>query len=118
MQLSELGVVCIIIDLTATIVFAIMALFFVKSNGKAAKYVSGYNWKSLDERRQYDEKQICVDLSCMFIIYSIVFSIGAVLDLFMTGFGSIAAWILFVILLIINLFNYRNEKFDLRYKIK
>jgi len=100
-----------------TIVFAIMALFFVKSNGKAAKYVSGYNWKSLDGFN-YDEKQICIDLSCMFIIYSIVFSIGAVLDLFMTGFGSIAAWILFVILLIINLFNYRNEKFDLRYKIK
>ena len=38
---------------------ALFGIYFYKSKGKAARFLSGYNMKSEDERKKYDENAMC-----------------------------------------------------------
>ena len=48
-------IICIIIDFTMALIFFLFGIAFYKSEGKAVKFLSGYNEKSEDERIKYDE---------------------------------------------------------------
>ena len=83
---------------------AIMLLFgiwFYKSGGKAADYLSGYNMRSADERRKYDEDAMCKK---RMMYMSIPFLIGIAIDCRYPGIGCLIAWgmwlVLFILLLI------------------
>ena len=45
----------ILFDLMLAILFFLIGIYFYKSNGKAANFLTGYNMKSIDERKKFNE---------------------------------------------------------------
>ena len=43
---------CVIFDFVMAAIIFLFGVWFYKSNGKAAKFLSGYNMKSVDERKK------------------------------------------------------------------
>ena len=41
------------------VIMFLFGMWFYKSEGKATKFLSGYNIKSADERKKYDENAMC-----------------------------------------------------------
>ena len=79
-------------------------MLFYKSEGKAAKFLSGYNMKSADERKKYDENSMCKAYGKRMMFMSVSFIIGIIIDIRNQGIGYFIAWgiwfIMFVLLLI------------------
>ena len=79
-------------------------MLFYKSEGKAAKFLSGYNMKSVDERKKYDENAMCKAYGKRMMFMSVPFIIGIIIDIRNQGIGYFIAWgiwfIMFVLLLI------------------
>ena len=79
-------------------------MLFYKSEGKAAKFLSGYNMKSADERKKYDENAMCMAYGKRMMFMSVPFIIGIIIDIRNQGIGYFIAWgiwfIMFVLLLI------------------
>jgi len=48
-----------IFDFCMAAIMLLFGIWFYKSGGKAADYLSGYNMRSADERRKYDEDAMC-----------------------------------------------------------
>ena len=87
----------------AAIMFA-MGISFYQSNGKAASFLSGYNIRSVQERKKHDEKQMCMDYGKRMMYMGMPFLFGTVIDIWFTGVGCLVAWglwlVMFVLLLI------------------
>lgn len=49
----------IVFDFMMAVIMFLFGMWFYKSEGKAAKFLSGYNMKSADERKKYDENAMC-----------------------------------------------------------
>ena len=49
----------IVLDLVMGVIMFLFGMLFYKLEGKAAKFLSGYNMKSADERKKYDENAMC-----------------------------------------------------------
>ena len=79
-------------------------MLFYKSEGKAAKFLSGYNMKSADERKKYDDNAMCKADGKRMMFMSVPFIIGIIIDIRNQGIGYFIAWgiwfIMFVLLLI------------------
>ena len=79
-------------------------MLFYKSEGKAAKFLSGYNMKSVDERKKYDDNAMCKAYGKRMMFMSVPFIIGIIIDIRNQGIGYFIAWgiwfIMFVLLLI------------------
>ena len=73
---------CIILDLVMAAIFFLIGFLFYRSNGKAANFLSGYNMKSAEERKKYDEKKMCKDYGKHIMRWPIPFS----LELLLTSF--------------------------------
>ena len=96
----------------AVIYVFVLECGFYKSEGKAAKFLSGYNMKSADERKKYDENAMCKAYGKRMMFMSVPFIIGIIIDILIgiiidiqyQGIGSWIAWgiwlIMFVLLLI------------------
>ena len=90
----------------------LFGMWFYKSEGKAANFLSGYNMKSADERKKYDENAMCKAYEKRMMFMSVPFIIGIIIDILIgiiidiqyQGIGSWIAWgiwlIMFVLLLI------------------
>jgi len=88
------------IDLLVAVLMFLLGLYFYKSNGKAANFLTGYNMRSDEERKKYDEKAMCESYGTQMMIMATPFLIGAVIDYFVSGIGSLIAWICWIILFI------------------
>ena len=102
------------------VIMFLFGMWFYKSEGKAAKFLSGYNMKSADERKKYDENAMCKAYGKRMMFMSVPFIIGIIIDILIgiiidiligiiidiqyQGIGSWIAWgiwlIMFVLLLI------------------
>lgn len=95
---------CIILDLVMAAIFFLIGFLFYRSNGKAANFLTGYNMKSAEERKKYDEKKMCKDYGKHMMLWSIPFFIGAVIDFIFPIKGTLIAWVIwsgmFILLLI------------------
>ncbi len=91
-------------DLVMAVLMFLFGMWFYKSEGKAAKFLSGYNLKSASERKKYDENAMCKAYGKRMIVMSVPFIIGMVLDIKHQGIGCLIGWgiwfIMFVLLLI------------------
>nr|WP_294583288.1 DUF3784 domain-containing protein [uncultured Anaerotignum sp.] len=85
-------------DLLMMVVLFFMGLCFYRSNGKGANLLSGYNMKSQEERRRFDEPQMCRIYGRKMMQMAVPFFFGAVIDLILPGRGCLLAWIVFVVL--------------------
>ena len=66
----------IIFDFCMAAIMLLFGIWFYKSGGKAADYLSGYNMRSADERRKYDEDAMCKAYGKRMMYMSIPFLIG------------------------------------------
>ena len=49
----------IVFGFVMAVIMILCGMWFCKSQGKAAKFLSGYNMKSTDERNKCEEKDMC-----------------------------------------------------------
>ena len=89
----------IIFDLSMACITFGFGLWFYKSNGRAAKYLSGYSVKS----GKYDEENMCKSYGKHMMGMAVPFLVGIAIDLWKAGLGCLIAWgawfVLFVLLL-------------------
>lgn len=94
----------IIFDFCMAAIMLLFGIWFYKSGGKAADYLSGYNMRSADECRKYDEDAMCKAYGKRMMYMSIPFLIGIAIDFRYPGIGCLIAWgmwlVLFILLLI------------------
>lgn len=94
----------IIFDFIMAAITFLFGIWFYKSNGKAAKYLSGYSMKPAEERKKYDENAMCKAYGKRIMLMAIPFLIGMVIDFQHQGIGCLIAWgmwlVLFILLLI------------------
>ena len=90
--------------LMALVTFLLWGYIFTKYKGKAANLLSGYNRRSAEERKNFDEDSMCCCYGKRMMVMAIPFVAGAVIDVFWEGIGCALAWgvwiILFILLLV------------------
>jgi len=94
----------VLFDIGMAVIMLAIGVSFYKSNGKAANLLSGYNMKPAQERKKYDEKQMCRDYGKRMLYMAIPFSLGIVIDIWFAGIGCLVAcglWLAMFILLLI-----------------
>ena len=94
----------IIFDFAMAVIMLLFGIWFYRSKGQASKFLSGYNMKSAEERKKYDENAMCKAYGKRMMFMSVPFIIGIIIDIQYQGIGSWIAWgiwlIMFVLLLI------------------
>lgn len=88
-------------DIAMAIFFLLFGFWVYKSGGKAMNYLSGYNTKTEDERKKYDEKQMSVDYGKRIMFWAVPFLIGAIIDIKYTGKGILIAWGIWGVLVVL-----------------
>ena len=87
----------VIAGITMTVMFFVFGLIFAIMKEKGAILIAGYNNKSKEERKKFNEKQMTKDMRNHFFRYSFIFLIGTVATYI---WGKIWFWISFIIWLI------------------
>lgn len=87
----------VIVGIGMTIIFFIMGLIFAVMKEKASSLIAGYNFKSKEERKKYDEKKMSMDMRNFFFICSGIFVIGTVATYI---WGANCFWISFIIFIV------------------
>lgn len=86
----------IVFDFMMAVIMFLFGMWFYKSEGKATKFLSGYNIKSADERKKYDENAMCKAYGKRMMFMSVPFIIGIIIDIQYQGIGCwIASYIVF-----------------------
>ena len=94
----------VLFDIGMAMIMLAIGISFYKSNGKAVNLLSGYNMRPAQERKKYDEKQMCRDYGKRMMYMAIPFSLGIVIDIWFAGIGCLVAcglWLAMFILLLI-----------------
>ena len=76
-------IICVIFDLGMAVIMFLFGICFVKSNGKAAAFLSGY-----------DEKEMCRVYGNRMMWMALPFVVGAAIDLLYSGIGCFAACVI------------------------
>ena len=92
---------CILFDLAMAVIFFLIGLYFYKSDGKAANLLTGYNMKSIEGRKKYDEKEMCKDYGKRMMLWAIPFLAGAVIDIGFPGKGMLIAWVIWIVMFVL-----------------
>ena len=91
----------IVFDFAMAVIMFLFGIYFYKSKGKAARFLSGYNMKSEDERKKYDENAMCKADGKRMIVMSLPFIVGIIIDTQYQGIGCLIAWVAWVIMFIL-----------------
>ena len=90
----------IVFDFMMAVIMFLFGMWFYKSEGKAANFLSGYNMKSADERKKYDENAMCKAYGKRMMFMSVPFIIGIIIDIQYLGIGCLIAWGIWFIMFI------------------
>ena len=94
----------IIYDFLMAVLMALFGIYFYKSKGKAARFLSGYNMKSEDERKKYDENAMCKAYGKRIkrmMVMSLPFIVGIIIDIQYQGTGCLIAWMIWLVMFIL-----------------
>lgn len=91
----------IVFCFTMAMIMFLFGIWFYRSKGKAAKFLSGYNMKSADEREKYDENAMCKEYGKRMMFMSIPFIFGMFIDIQYQGIGCLIAWVIWFIMFIL-----------------
>ena len=91
----------IVFDFAMAVIMFLFGIYFYKAKGKAAKFLSGYNMKSEDERKKYDENAMCKAYGKRMIVMSLPFIVGIIIDTQYQGIGCLIAWVAWVVMFIL-----------------
>ena len=94
----------IVFDFAMAGIMFLFGIWFYRSKGQASKFLSGYNMKSAEERKKYDENSMCKVYGKRMMFMSTPFIVGIIIDIHYQGIGCLIAWgiwfIMFILLLI------------------
>ena len=85
------------IDSMMVLLYLIIGILFIRSNGRAIRYLTGHD---LDENISNKSKELCIICGKQIMKWSLCFIIGFAIDLIWVGAGLIIATILNVVLII------------------
>lgn len=68
----------IVFNFAMAVIMFLFGIWFYKSDGKAANFLSGYNLKPEDERKKYDENTICKAYGKRMMFMSLPFIMGII----------------------------------------
>ena len=88
-------------DFTMAVIMFLFGLYFYKSKGKAARFLSGYNMKSEDERKKFDENAMCKAYGKRMMVMALPFILGIMIDMQYQGIGCLIAWVAWIVMLIL-----------------
>ena len=91
----------IIYDFSMAVLMFLFGIYFYKSKGKAARFLSGYNMKSEEERKKYDENAMCKAYGKRMMFMSIPFIAGMIIDIWYIGIGCLMAWVIWFVMFIL-----------------
>lgn len=86
-------------DLGMAVAFLLIGLLFIKSKGRAARYILGRRGYRPEESRRLDE-DFCRRYGRRIMSWPFLFLLGLAVDLVWPGAGSTAAFLLFLVVLI------------------
>ena len=93
------------IDFMMVLLYSIIGIIFIRSNGRAIRYLTGHE---LNENISNKSKELCIICGRQIMKWSLCFLIGFAIDLLWVGAGLILAAILNTVL-IIRLIVFRNH---------
>ena len=99
----------IVFDLAMAVVMFLFGVLFYESEGKAARFLSGYNLKTERERKKYDESAMCRAYGKRMMGMAIPFLVGADIDARHQGAGCLLAWMLWTVMFVL-LFGDRHRR--------
>ena len=76
---------------------AVIMLLF----GQASNFLSGYNMKSAEERKKYDENAMCKAYGKRMMLMSLPFIAGMIIDIWYIGTGCLIAWAIWFVMFIL-----------------
>ena len=91
----------ILFDLCMALIMFFFGLYFRKSKGKTANLLTGYNMRTDEERKRFDEDAMCKNYGIRMMLMSVPFLGGAVIDRFQSGVGCLLAWAVWAVLLVL-----------------
>ena len=90
----------IIFDFAMAVIMLLFGIWFYRSKGQASKFLSGYNMKSAEERKKYDENAMCKAYGKRMMVMSLPFIVGIIIDIQYQGTGCLIAWMIWLIMFI------------------
>ena len=91
----------IIFDFTMAVIMLSFGIWFYRSNGSAVRFLSGYNMKSEDERKKFDENAMCKAYGKRMMAMALPFILGIIIDTQYQGVGCLIAWSAWIVMLIL-----------------
>ena len=91
----------IIFDFAMAVIMLLFGIWFYRSKGQASKFLSGYNMKSAEERKKYDENAMCKAYGKRMMFMSIPFIAGMIIDIWYIGIGCLIAWVIWFVMFIL-----------------
>ena len=88
-------------NLIAALCMFLIGLYFYRSKGKAADYLTGYNLRSEAQRKKVNEVFMCQCYGKRIMVMALPFLFGMILDLFKPGIGTGLAWLVWFVLFIL-----------------
>ena len=82
----------IIFDFAMAVIMLLFGIWFYRSKGQASNFLSGYNMKSAEERKKYDENAMCKAYGKRMMLMSLPFIAGMIIDIWYIGTGCLIAW--------------------------
>ena len=74
---------------------------FLQIKRECCQILSGYNMKSKDERKKYDENAMCKAYGKRMIVMALPFILGIIIDTQYQGIGCLIAWVAWIVILIL-----------------
>ena len=85
------------IDFMMVLLYLIIGIIFIRSNGRAIRYLTGHDF---DENISNKSKELCIICGKQIMKWSVCFIMGFAIDLLWVGAGLILATILNAVLII------------------
>ena len=81
----------IVFDFAMAVIMFLFGIWFYRSKGQTSKFLSGYNMKSAEERKKYDENAMCKVYGKRMMFMSTPFIVGIIIDIHYQGIGCLIA---------------------------
>ena len=91
----------IVFDFAMAVIMFLFGIWFYRSKGQASKFLSGYNMKSAEERKKYDENAMCKVYGKRMMFMSIPFIAGMIKGIWYPGIGCLIAWVIWFVMFIL-----------------
>ena len=91
----------IVFNFAMAVIMFLFGIWIYRSKGQASKFLSGYNMKSAEERKKYDENAMCKAYGKRMMFMSIPFIAGMIIDIWYIGIGCLMAWVIWFVMFIL-----------------